>query len=154
MYIYDIYILSIIQLFNFPGLPITGSTETQRLYFPTFSWSSAVTIWLSSGHWNMGESDVCHFQAWPLKTPHLQACGFFSTLAGLNGDNSQDNHGHPVLKIVEPHIHHCMEESDPSRSACILWLGRWDTSCHVVKPSDSQSRVLWPTASAFLGIVL
>ena len=66
----------------------------------------------------MGESDVCHFQAWPLKMPHLQACGFFSTLAGLNGDNSQDNHGHPVLKIVEPHIHHCMEESDPSRSAC------------------------------------
>ena len=45
---------------------------------------------------------MCHFQAWPIKASYLQTSGLFSILAGLDGDDSQGNLGHPLLKIVEP----------------------------------------------------
>lgn len=52
------------------NLLIFSLTQKARLDFKQLL-KLNIAKWLSSGHWNVGESDIVHFQIWPIRDMYV-----------------------------------------------------------------------------------
>lgn len=73
------------------------SEHIARLHFPGFPVvRGSYVTWLSSGQWNVGRSEVRHFQTWRIKPPTKSMC-FLSAI--IHGPMAEDPlEGHNTLR--------------------------------------------------------
>lgn len=103
----------------FPSLP----RHAGRLYVPTLHLVYKVEC---------GQSDIYHFQAWPIKTPvHNPSCPGFLP-ANRKGDDSQGNLGSHTVIWKEPGSRNYLEENCPTRNICIRLFCEWEISFFVL----------------------